>query len=85
MTYAIRSAVVRFGVTTAGDVQRARLSETSAVTATTAQQSVAAVDGDEETVSLVTFQAAFQASARVMSAIDEALDVLINKTGIVGR
>ena len=77
--------VVRFGVATAGDVQRARLSETASATATSAQQSVAAVDGDEETVSLVTYQAAFQASARVLSAIDEALDVLINKTGIVGR
>nr|WP_274635999.1 flagellar hook-associated protein FlgK [Microbacterium bovistercoris] len=77
--------VLRFGVSTAGDVQRARLSETSAVAATTAQQSVAAVDGDEETLSLVTYQAAYQASARVLSAIDEALDVLINKTGIVGR
>ncbi|UUT36552.1 hypothetical protein L2X98_23415 [Microbacterium elymi] len=46
---------------------------------------MAAVDGDEETLSLVTYQAAYQASARVLSAIDEALDVLINKTGIVGR
>ena len=77
--------VLRFGVATAGDVQRARLSETAQVAATSAQQSVAAVDGDEETVSLVTYQAAYQASARVLSAIDEALDVLINKTGIVGR
>jgi len=77
--------VLRFGVSTGADVQRARLSESAAVAAASAQQSVAAVDGDEETVSLVTYQAAYQASARVLSAIDEALDVLINKTGIVGR
>lgn len=77
--------VLRFGVSTAGDVQRARLADTAAATATNAQRSIAAVDGDEETINLVTYQAAYQASARVISAIDEALDVLINKTGIVGR
>ncbi|QAY60086.1 flagellar hook-associated protein FlgK [Microbacterium protaetiae] len=77
--------VLRFSVATAGDVQRSRLADTATVSATSAQQSVAAVDGDEETISLVTYQAMYQASARVLSAIDEALDVLINKTGIVGR
>jgi flagellar hook-associated protein 1 FlgK len=77
--------VLRFGVSTAADVQRSRLTDTAAATAASARQSVAGVDGDEETIALVTYQAAYQASARVLSAIDEALDVLINKTGIVGR
>ncbi len=31
------------------------------------------------------YQRALEASSRVMSAIDEALDVLINRTGVVGR
>lgn len=83
---AIWSAQVSsLGVSTAADIQRARVSETSAVTAASAQQSVAAVDGDEETISLLTYQTAYQAAARVMTAVDEALDVLINRMGLVGR
>ncbi len=40
---------------------------------------------DEENVNLLTNQHAYQAAARVMTAVDEALDVLINRTGLVGR
>src|SRR5690606_28219506 len=43
-------AVGAFAVRTAGDIQRAQLSDAAAVTAVTAQRSVAAVDGDEETI-----------------------------------
>ncbi|NJI60577.1 flagellar hook-associated protein FlgK [Microbacterium oxydans] len=77
--------VTRFGVATGADVQRAKVSDSAAVAAVGAQQSVAAVDGDEETISLLTYQTAYQAAARVMTAVDEALDVLINRTGLVGR
>ncbi|MFS0892958.1 flagellar hook-associated protein FlgK [Microbacterium sp. 179-I 3D3 NHS] len=77
--------VARLGVATAADVQRAKVAESTAIAAAGAQQSVAAVDGDEETVSLLTYQTAYQAAARVMTAVDEALDVLINRTGVVGR
>lgn len=83
---AIWSAQVSsLGVSTASDIQRARVSETAAITAAAAQQSVAAVDGDEETINLLTYQTAYQAAARVMTAVDEALDVLINRMGLVGR
>lgn len=78
-------AIGGLGVSTAGDIQRARLAESAAVTAAAAQQSVAGVDGDEETINLLTHQTAYQAAARVMTAVDEALDVLINRTGLVGR
>lgn len=77
--------VSTLSVSTAADIQRARVSESAAITAAAAQQSVAAVDGDEETISLLTYQTAYQAAARVMTAVDEALDVLINRTGVVGR
>jgi flagellar hook-associated protein 1 FlgK len=45
----------------------------------------AGVNLDEETVNLMTAQRAYQAAARVMSTIDEVLDTLINRTGLVGR
>ncbi|GAA1735493.1 flagellar hook-associated protein FlgK [Microbacterium paludicola] len=78
-------AVTSFGVATAGDAQRASVAEVAAVTSVATQQSVAAVDGDEETIALLTYQTAYQAAARVLTAVDEALDVLINRTGLVGR
>lgn len=77
--------VTGFGVTVGGDLQRADIADTGAVAAITAQQSNASVDGDEETINLLTYQTAYQASARVLTAMDEALDVLINRTGLVGR
>lgn len=79
------SFVTRFGVQVAGDIRRADIAETAAVASVTAQQSGASVDGDEETINLLTFQTAYQAAARVLTAMDEALDVLINRTGLVGR
>ena len=53
--------------------------------ALTGRASQASVSLDEENVSLLTNQHAYQAAARVMTAVDEALDVLINRTGLVGR
>lgn len=44
-----------------------------------------AVDVDEETLDMLTYQHAFQGAARVMTAMDEMLDILINRTGVVGR
>jgi len=77
--------VAGFAVATAGDIQRATLSDVASTAALGAQRSVAGVDGDEETISLLTFQTAYQAAARVLTAVDESLDVLINRTGLVGR
>lgn len=79
------SFVTGFAVAVAGDLQRADIADMGAVAAVTAQQSNASVDGDEETVNLLTYQTAYQAAARVLTAMDEALDLLINRTGLVGR
>lgn len=50
-----------------------------------AREGAHGVSVDEEMVSLVQFQHAYSASARVMSAVDEMLEVLVTRTGIVGR
>jgi flagellar hook-associated protein 1 FlgK len=52
---------------------------------TNQRQSVMGVDINEETANLMKYQRAFEASSRVITAMDEALDVLINRTGMVGR
>lgn len=49
------------------------------------RMSISGVDENEETANLIMYQKAFQASSRVMTAIDEMLDKLINSTGTVGR
>ncbi len=50
----------------------------------TRKDEVSAVNLDEETVSLIQYQKAYQGAARVMTAIDDMLDRLINNTGRVG-
>ncbi|MCK4574315.1 MAG: flagellar hook-associated protein FlgK [candidate division Zixibacteria bacterium] len=50
-----------------------------------ARQSVQGVSLDEEMINLVKFQQAYDAAARVITAVDEALDTLIKGTGVVGR
>ena len=40
---------------------------------------------DEEMVDLVRYQRAMESASRVMTTVDEMLDVLVNRTGVVGR
>ncbi len=49
------------------------------------RHAMSSVNIDEEVTLLVQFQHAYTANSRMITAIDEALDVLINRTGIVGR
>ncbi|WP_040209380.1 flagellar hook-associated protein FlgK [Neobacillus jeddahensis] len=48
------------------------------------RQSVSAVSLDEEMANMIKFQQAYNASARVMTSIDECLDKVINGMGRVG-
>jgi flagellar hook-associated protein 1 FlgK len=77
--------VTGLAVTTKAELQGASLADITSTAAVKAQLSNASVDLDEENVSLLMFQHAYQGAARVMTAVDEMLDVLINKTGLVGR
>jgi flagellar hook-associated protein 1 FlgK len=49
------------------------------------RQAVSGVSVDEEMANLVQFQHSYEASARMITAIDEYLDLLINRMGMVGR
>lgn len=46
---------------------------------------VAGVSLDEEMTNLIRFQHAYNAAARVITAMDEAVDTIINRMGLVGR
>ncbi|RFZ80391.1 hypothetical protein DS742_03840 [Lacrimispora amygdalina] len=49
------------------------------------KDSVSGVSLDEEGINLMHYQKSFSAAARFMTTLDQALDTLINNTGVVGR
>jgi flagellar hook-associated protein 1 FlgK len=51
----------------------------------TRRESISGVSLDEEAADMIRFQHAYQAAARVITTVDELLDTLINRTGLVGR
>jgi len=80
-----RSFVVDLGVTTEAARRRADVSEVTRATAENLQRANASVDIDEEMTNILAYQRAYQGAARVLTAVDEMLDTLINRTGLVGR
>ncbi|MET4061663.1 flagellar hook-associated protein 1 FlgK [Arthrobacter sp. UYP6] len=73
------------GAAARSELQQAKLAGVAASSAVGLQLANSSVDLDEENMNLLAYQHAYQGAARVMSAIDEMLDTLINRTGIVGR
>ena len=49
------------------------------------RQAVSGVNVDEEIVNMIRFQQGYNASARLITVVDEMLEVLISRTGLVGR
>ncbi|MEA2243608.1 MAG: flagellar hook-associated protein 1 [Solirubrobacteraceae bacterium] len=71
-----------------GDLRNSQRGEANATVLLDAindrRQSTSGVSMDEEMTNLVRFQRGYQASARAMSTMDQMLDTLINRTGVVG-
>lgn len=71
-----------------GDLKNAQRGEANAAVLLNSiedrRQSTSGVSMDEEMTNLVRFQRGYQASARTMSTMDQMLDTLINRTGVVG-
>lgn len=49
------------------------------------RQSISSVSLDEEMTNVIKFGHSFTAASRVITAVDEELDVIINRMGVVGR
>ncbi len=49
------------------------------------RQSASGVSLDDEMTKMIQYQQAYNAAARIMTSIDEMLDVVINRLGLVGR
>jgi flagellar hook-associated protein 1 FlgK len=73
------------GADTASVNRQLETSQALVDAAETRRQEVSGVAMDEEVTNMIRFQRGYQASSRVMSTVDEMLDVLINRTGLVGR
>ncbi|MBD5133595.1 MAG: hypothetical protein HDT38_03840 [Clostridiales bacterium] len=58
---------------------------TSLVEIDSSRDGVSGVDLNDEAMNMMQFQKAYSAACRLMTAIDEAIDRLINNTGIAGR
>jgi len=79
------SVVVQLGVRTASATSRSTVAEASRASAASQQLAQTSVDVDEESTNMLAYQRAYEGSARVLTAIDQMLDTLINRTGLVGR
>jgi flagellar hook-associated protein 1 FlgK len=59
-------------------------SNTASVELDTNRESVAGVDLNDEAMNMIQYQKAYSAACRMITVIDEALDKLINGTGVAG-
>ena len=80
-----RQLIVKLGVAAQTTNQRVDIQASTTTNLDSAREAQAGVSLDEEMVNMMSFQHAYAAAARVMTTIDETLDVLINRTGVVGR
>ena len=77
--------VVSLGFAAQGAQQTSETVQAFMASITSQIDSQSAVNIDEEMANLLTYQRGYEAAARVLTAIDDALDTLINRTGLVGR
>lgn len=72
--------------TTVASLQRQTANQTALTgSLDDAWEQQAGVNLDEETVNMVMAQRSYEAAARLLTTLDEVLDTLINRTGLVGR
>ncbi|WP_040337298.1 flagellar hook-associated protein FlgK [Candidatus Blastococcus massiliensis] len=79
-----RKLVVSLGVEAAVANRNVGIQAVITTQVDAARESVAGVNIDEEMTNMLSYQHAFAAAGRLVTAIDEMLDVLINRTGRVG-
>jgi flagellar hook-associated protein 1 FlgK len=80
-----RSMIVGLGIESQTAARRVDIQQVIVEQIDTARLAASGVNVDEEMTNLLAFQHAYDAAARFVTAIDEALNTLINSTGHVGR
>lgn len=80
-----RSFIVALGVDAQTTDRRLDIQTEATSRVDEARNAVSGVNIDEEMVNMIQFQRAYEAAARYMTTIDQLLDTLVNRTGVVGR
>ncbi len=80
-----RSTVVNLGVESQSVARRDEIQQVITGQVDAARQGESGVNIDEEMANLVGIQRAYEAAARFVTAVDQALETLIKGTGLVGR
>ncbi len=80
-----RKMIVELGVQAAVAIRNQDIQAVITTQVDAARESVAGVNLDEEMTNMLSYQHAYSAAGRMITAIDETLDTLINRTGLVGR
>ncbi|MCW2742354.1 MAG: flgK [Blastococcus sp.] len=80
-----RKMIVELGVQAAVSIRNQGIQAVISTQVDAARESVAGVNIDEEMTNMLSFQHAYSAASRMVTAIDQTLDTLINHTGLVGR
>lgn len=80
-----RAMIVGLGVQAAVAIRNQDIQSVITTQVDAAREAVAGVNIDEEMTNMLAFQNAYAAAGRMVTAIDETLDTLINRTGLVGR
>ena len=82
---AYRSLVSRIGSDAREARSRAETHHLSLQQLKTQRESVSGVSLDEEMANMVKFQQSYNAAARIFTAIDEMLETVVSRMGVVGR
>ena len=80
-----RKMIVELGVQSAVSQRDLDIQTVITTQVDAARDSVAGVNIDEEMTNMLSYQHAYSAASRLVTTIDEMLDQLINRTGVVGR
>lgn len=80
-----RDLIVRLGVDAQTATRRVEIQAAITDQVDATRESISGVDIDEEMTDMIMYQHAYEAAGRLLTAVDELLDTLINRTGAVGR
>ncbi|MPQ99515.1 flagellar hook-associated protein FlgK [Modestobacter sp. I12A-02628] len=80
-----RSLIVSLGVQSSVAASNVTIQNVIVGQVDSARESVAGVNLDEEMTNMLQYQHAYSAAGRLVTAIDEMLDTVINRMGLVGR
>jgi flagellar hook-associated protein 1 FlgK len=83
--FSYRKFIVGLGVETQTAQRRAEIQQAITDRIDAYRDADSGVNIDEEMTNMVAYQQAYSAAARFLTAVDEIIDTLINRTGHVGR